>query len=213
MQRLTIFIFILICSLTYGQQRKDPTKPILRKLKKELSKQGVSDYFVMKRITYGSFHIYDSNDPNSCKAKGTYFTMYAFWENENKAFVKKIDNCSDFNSIELTDSKLFEFYKLNFKKIKEDSVERYKTKPDTIVNGKVYSFTSFQTHSPIIYFWFYKDSDKFNNSFDKYNLTTESDYKNINYESNNNLSIVKLNLLCDEIVNELNEKVLFNRLK
>jgi len=35
-------------------------------------------------------------------------------------------------------------------------------------------------------------------------LTTEPDYKSINFESNNTLAIVKLNAICEEIINELN---------
>jgi len=83
--------------------------------------------------------------------------MYGFWKNGNDTWIKKHDNCGGFNSIKLSDSKTMDFYKTNFTKLKNQEVERYKIKPDSIANGKIYSFTSHQTRSPLRYYRFYQD--------------------------------------------------------
>tara|TARA_R110001632_G_scaffold31109_6_gene81363 strand:- start:2019 stop:2660 length:642 start_codon:yes stop_codon:yes gene_type:complete len=213
MQKLTIIIFILICNLTFGQDKNDPTESLIAEFKSEMKKENISDFFMVKHITYGSARIIDLKDPNSCNKNGYYFWIYGFWKNGNDTYIKKYDNCGGFNSIKLTDSKPIKFYEENIETLKKDEVEFYIVKPDSIVNGKKYSFFSSRSHTPQRYFWFYQDSTEFKNDFDKYNLETEEDNKNLNYESNNNLSIVKLNLICEEIIYGLEKKKKFNRLK
>ena len=204
---------LLIFNLTFGQEKTDPTESLISEFKSELNEQGISDFFVLKQITYGTANIFDLDDPNSCNPNEIYFTMYAFWKSGNNSYVKKFDNCGAFNSLELSDSKPTEFYQRNIENLKSDKVKPYQTSPARIANGSVYKSISSRTHQPQRYFWFYQQSKEFKNHFDKYNLTTEKENPNLNYKSNNELSIVKLNAICEEIINEFNDKELFSRLK
>ena len=213
MQKFTLIIILLIYNLTFGQDKNDPTESLIAEFKSEMKKENVSEFFMVKHITYGGARIIDLKDPNSCNENGYYFWMYGFWKNGNDTWIKKYDNCGGFNSIKLADSKPIEFYKKNIDSLKKGEVEIYSTKPDSIINGKEYKFFSSQSHSPLRYFWFYQDSTEFKKNFDKYNLKTKKDNKNINYKSNNKLSIVKLNSICEEIIYGLEKKKEFNRLK
>lgn len=212
MQKSLIIILLLIFNLTFGQEKIDPTESLISEFKTEMEEQGVSDFFVLKRITYGTAYIFDLDDPNLCNPKGVYFTMYAFWKNGKESYVKKFDNCGGFNSIKLTNSKPLEFFKNNFVNLNEQEVEKYKFKPDSFAKGKTYSFNTTQSHSPLRYYWFCQDKIQFDKNFDKFDLTTKPNNKNLNFESNNSLAIVKLNAICEEIIDGLNEKKMFNRI-
>ena len=213
MQKSLIIILLLIFNLTFGQEKIDRTDSLISEFKAELNEKGISDFFVVKRITYGSAYIYDLNDPNSCKPNGVFFTMYAFWKIGKDSYVKKFDNCGGFNSLKLSDSKPIELYKKNIEKLKSEKVKPYQLTPDSIgKNGLVYKSISSRTHQPQRYFWFFTKSTEFTNHFDTYNLTTEEDKPNLNYKSNNELKLVKLNAICEEIIDEFNDKNMFNRI-
>lgn len=198
-----IFIFFIIFSnLTFGQDSKDRTESYIKKFRKELKKKDVDDFFVVKHIQYGVARLSNLNDKDYCDKNQVHYRIYVFWKENNGYWLKVFDNCGGFTPIKLRNEKIVDFYVENFEKIKLDEVERYKLKPDSIVNGKKYSFRSTQSHSPLRYFWFYKGSEKLKKFIDKYDLTTSEKTPNINYIKNNNLALVKLNNLCEKIIEE-----------
>ncbi|AXT63049.1 hypothetical protein D1816_22785 [Aquimarina sp. AD10] len=214
MHKFTLIILLIIFNPTFGQEKDDPTELLITKFRSEMKLENISNFFIVKHITYSSsFLILKKGETTVCKPKAYNFNMYGFWKNGNETWIKKYDNCGGFNSIKLTDSKSLEFYEKNIDNLKKDEVKIYTTKADSIVNGKKYSYVSTRSHSPQRHFWFFKDSTKFQKKFNKYNLKTEKNNKNLNYESNNDLSIAKLNLICEEIIYGLEEKKMFNRLK
>ena len=205
---------LLICNLTIGQEKVDPTESLISEFKAELNEKNIMDFFVVKRITYGTAQIVDLSDPNSCNPNGIYFTMYAFWKDGKDSFVKKFDNCGGFNSLKLSDSKPIELYKKNYEKLKSEKVKSYQLKPDSLgKDGLIYKSILSRTHQPLRYFWFFIKSMEFTNHFDTYDLTTEKEKPNLNYKSNSKLKLVKLNAICEEIIDELNDKNMFNRLE
>lgn len=197
-----IFILLFISNIAFGQSSKDLTESYIKKFQKELKKKNIADFFVVKHIQYGTIKITNINDKDYCKNAEHHYRIYAFWKESNDYWLKVFDNCGGFVPIKLKDKKAIDFYIENFEKIKLDEVERYKLKADSIANGKKYSFISMQSHSPLRYFWFYKGSMEFKKYFDEYNLTSDEKSPNINYKTNNNLELVKLNRICDEIIIE-----------
>ena len=204
---------LLIFNLIFGQEKNDPTETLISEFKSELESQNISDFFVLKQITYGTAYIFDLDDPNSCNTNGIYFTMYAFWKKENESYIKKFDNCGKFNALKLSDSKPLDYYQKNLKNLKSEKVKSYQTSPDSIANGLVYKNVSNVTHQPQRYFWFYHQSGVFKNHFDKYDLITEEGNPNLNYKSNNKLLIAKLNTICEAIIDKMNNNNLFKRQK
>ena len=214
MQKLLIIILILIFNLTFGQEKIDRTDSIITKFKTKLNDNGVSDFLVIKQITYGIKYIPDLNEPNSCYTNTAYFAIYAFWSNGKKSYVKKFDNCGEFKTLKLSSSKPINFFKSNYKKIKSEKVKPYQIISTSHgKDGLAYKINSFQTHQPQRYFWFFTKSMQFTNHFDTYNLTTEKDKPNFNYKSNKELKLVKLNAICEEIINEFEDNNMFNRIK
>lgn len=179
-----------------------------------MNQENIEDYFLVKQITYGTGQIIYKNDPNSCNSQGTYFLIYGFWQKDDRNFIKKYDNCGGFNSLEFTHSNPIKFFKDNIELLKKEEVKTYRTKLyDSIVGNKRYSFIATQSHSPLRFFWFHTNSNEFEKNYNTFDLTTKSDNKNINYQSNNDLEIVKLNMICEEIIDNINQKESFSRLK
>jgi hypothetical protein len=95
-----------------------------------------------------------------------------------------------------------DFPKNNTSQLKTEKVKRYKIDKDT---------SSTVSHSCFRNYIINDGKTKYVKDFDLYDLTGQNN--NLNYESNNNLSIVKLNLICEEIIYGLEKKKVFNRLK
>ena len=161
MQKSLIIILFLISNLIFGQDKNDPTESFVTKLKSEMMKENISNFFIVKHISPGNTRIIELKDPNSCNENGYYFVMYAFWENGNETWIKKYDNCGEFKNVKLTNSKPIKFYKKNIESLKINDVQPYIFKPDSIANGKKYSFISGRTHTAHRYFWFFQDSTEY----------------------------------------------------
>ncbi|NHN25956.1 hypothetical protein FIA58_009745 [Flavobacterium jejuense] len=211
MRKLQLFFILFTTTIVLGQEGKDTTEILLSQFKTAMQKDSVSDFFIIKHITYGSVYIFDPKDPNACNLNSTYFELYAFWSKGKQGFIQKFDNCGAFNTIALENSKPIIFYKDNIEEIKKEEVQSYKTKPDSIANNRIYSSISMQSHTPLRYYWFYQGKITFEKGFDMYNLETTETKKNINYKSNNNLALVKLNVICEDIIDVLEGKKRFNR--
>ncbi|MCH8496330.1 MAG: hypothetical protein LAT57_11970 [Balneolales bacterium] len=189
----------------------DPTDSIIAEFKAEMIEKGISDFFILKKIQHGTFRLIDTEDPKSCKVVTGYFEMYGFWLEENEAWIKKYDNCGEFNTIKLPDAKAMEYYLSNLVEIRNNEVGMFKPRPDSIANGEIITFFSMETHTPLRFYWFFQESNQFEKFIDKFNLTTAEDHVNLNYESNNNLAIVKLNSISEAIIDSLNKSQVFYR--
>ena len=188
MQKYTFIIFFIISNLTFGQDSKDRTESYIKKFRKELKEKNIDEFFVVNQRQYGIVPSFNKT--------------YAFWEENNVYWLKVFDNNGGFIPIKLNNGKALVFYQQNFENIKIDEVETYKWKPDSIINGKKYSFNSSQSHSLLKYYWFFKGKVKFKKFINEYDLTTSEKNPNISYEKNKNLELVKLNIVCDEIIEE-----------
>ena len=202
MQKYIFILFFIISNFTFAQESKDETETYIKKFRKELRSKNINTFFVVKHIQYGGISITNIDEKNYCANDGVNYRMYAFWKDKNDYWLKVFDNCGGFIATKLEDKEAEKFYIENFEKIKLEEVERYKLKQDSISNGKTYSFISMQSHSPLRYFWCYKDSTVFKKVFNKYNLTTNEKSPNLNYTLNNNLSLVKLNIICEKIIDK-----------
>jgi len=202
MQKL-IFFLLLFPHLSFAQQRKDPTDSLITVFRAKMEQENISDFFLVKHITYGGFRIFDSDDPNACRIHDRYFTMYAFWKDGRQTWVKKYDNCGGFKAIKLSKSTPIEFYKKHLDQLKTENVREYALKIDTISHNKFQVSAMTEIHGPHRYFWFYNNNVEFIQNFSKFQLETSKEDKNLNYEYNHSLAIVQLNTICEEIISNL----------
>lgn len=200
--------------MNYGQDTIDYSESSIEKLRIELNKKSIDNFFVIQHIQYGTVKISRVNDNDYCDKQQTYYRMYAFWKEKNSYWMKAFDNCGGFVPIEVKQNDLINIYTENFDRIKIEEVQIYKRKPDSLAsNGKIYSFVSSRSHSPLRYFWFYKGDVLLKKHLDTYDLTTDGKSPNINHETNNKLFIVKLNEISEAIIEEYDKKAILVREK
>lgn len=200
MQKYAFILLFILSNLAFGQDPEDLTETYITHFQKELKRKNIDDFFVVKHIQYGTARFSDTNQKDYCEKEEHYYRIYAFWKEGNDHWLKAFDNCGGFVPVKLHNKKALNFYNKHFEDIKFDEVERYKIKPDSLANGKKYSFISMQNHTPLRYFWFFKSSVEFRKHFNTHNLTSYKKSPNINYKKNKNLKLVSFDRICDAII-------------
>jgi hypothetical protein len=95
------------------------------------------------------------------------------------------------------------FYKQNIESIKSEKVERYKTKEDSMANGKIYSSIKMSMHSCFSNFHFIIDKTVLKKGFDQFDLSNEKKSPNINYKYNRDLKLVTLANICEKAIKKI----------
>lgn len=185
--------------------------------KKSIERINISDYefesitkaFDAKKLSYiglkkncvGEDRIKMSNEKD-CKNCVAINNTYIFWTDENKSYVQKFDNCSEFNIIEIFDFKPTEFLKNNTTELQAESVKRYQVDKGTYRTVSHSCFRNYILHDGKI---------KYEKKFDIFDLTGENE--NLNFKTNNSLQLIKLNNILNEIISELEKENRFERNK
>jgi hypothetical protein len=201
----TAIQFILILILSSCASKKSIEKKNISEYKLE----NITEKFDAKKLNYiglekycvGGVRIEIPNEKNykNCYSKND---IYIFWTDNDKSFVQKFDNCSEFNIVEILDFKPNEFLKKNTLELKTGKVGNFK------IDKETYSSVS---HSCFRNYIINDGKTKYENKFDIYNLTGETD--NLNFKSNNDLKIVQLDKILNEIISELESENRFERNK
>ncbi len=200
-------VILLILILNFGSCAIK--KDIDRKEKKELTLLKITESFDKKKLNYiglkkycnSGIRIEKSNkkDCRNCYSKNE---IYIFWNDNEKSYVQKFDNCSEFNIIEISDFNTNEFLKNNTKELQTNKVERYKINQDTYRTQSHSCFRSFILNDGQI---------KYEKRFDVLNLTGEND--NLNYKRNNSLKLIELEKKLNKIIHKLESENQFKRNK
>ena len=137
-----------------------------------------------------------------CVSKGTYYEVHLFWMEDDTAFVKKIDNCGLFVSEKITDTSIYDFVNENFAALKENEVKKYKSDAFT---GEPQLRAGVQPCSRA--FFFTNGTETFHKKYNLFDVSNDSEGKNLNYDYNQSLQLVQLNTTMEELINS----VTFNR--
>ena len=197
------FILVLIlssCASKKSIQEKNISEYKLQNITKSFDAKKVR-YIGLKKYCVGGIRIEMPNEKD-CKNCYSENDIYIFWAENNKSYVQKFDNCSEFNIVEIFDFKPIEFLKSNTTELKSESVKRYQVDKDT------YSTVS---HSCFRNYMLNYGKTKFEKEFDIYDLTGEND--NLNFKANNELKLIKLDKKLNEIISELESENRFERNK
>jgi hypothetical protein len=183
-----ILILLLFSSPIFAQSKVDS---IIENKTQELKSIGIKNYFFYNTYCIGSKRLIKI-DEIDCSIEGAF--IYLFWQEENKSYIQSLGICN--NKIEISNN-IFDFFLDNYSKIKDEKVEPYQTDKNSIIGI---------SHSCFKKFIYYDETKEVIVKFDEFNLTTEIECPNINYEINNNLNVVLLSKLCDKNIKEYYNK-------
>src|SRR5690606_33510743 len=110
MKSVIQFILVLIlssCASKKSIERKSISEYELESITKTFDAKKLS-YIGLKKYCVGGIRIEMQNEKD-CKNCYSENDIYIFWTDNNKSYVQKFDNCSEFNTIEIFDFKLIDF--------------------------------------------------------------------------------------------------------
>ncbi|WEK68297.1 MAG: hypothetical protein P0Y62_10500 [Candidatus Chryseobacterium colombiense] len=179
------------------QHNNNEVNAILIKARELRSKK--NDFIAYKSYSIGSIRL-NKIDSNTCPNCNPDDPLFLFWNENGKAWIQKSDNCGIFFPIELNNFEITDFVNDNFKTIKSEKIKYYSTDKNTF---------SMIDHSTFKQFLIVKSDIEIYNHFDLYNMSNNP--KNINYNYNNNLKIVKLDNMIKKEIKKLDSLSLFKR--
>lgn len=194
MKKIVLLSAICITSLGFGQNDEGYVDDLTQEFTQKLGERNITNYYTVKRYCSGRIEMFKLPG-RVCTSKGTYFEVYVVWKEEDGAFIKKIDNCSLYYSVRLSDDKLYDFFISNRHALESEVVKKYKSatysgEPELRKKPQP-CFRSFQ---------FTEGETTYSKSYNLFDISNDSDGENLNYEFNNRLKVVILDSMLDEVL-------------
>ena len=201
MKKIILLLVICVTSLGFGQNDEGYVDELTLDFTKKLTERNITNYYTVKRYCSGRIEMFKLPE-RICTSRGTYFEVYVIWMEADGAFIKKIDNCSLYYSVPLSDNKLYDFFISNLTALKSEEVRNYKSatysgKPELRKKPQP-CFRSFQ---------FTESKTTFSTSYNLFDISNDSDGKNLNYEYNTQLKVVILDTILDAVLTVSKEKM------
>jgi hypothetical protein len=201
MKKIIFLLAICFTSFGFGQNDEVYVDELTLAFTKKLTERNITNYYTVKRYCSGRIEMFKLPE-RICTSKGTYYEVYVVWMEEYGAFIKKIDNCSLYYSVRLSDNKLYDFFISNLTVLKSEDVRNYKSatysgKPELRKKPQP-CFRSFQ---------FTKGEATFFKRYNLFDISNDSDGKNLNYEFNSQLKVVILDAMLDAVLAISEEKM------
>lgn len=191
MKYLLVLIFGWISLGLQAQHDKEHVDHLVSKFTKSLEARNIVNYVYMYEYCNGSIEMFRLSDGRTCASKGTYYKAYVFWNEDNETLVKKIDNCGLFYSLPIINKEILSFVSANLQQLQE-KVKKYEVETPENLPTKQSAI-----HPCFKMFQFNIDDKSFGQTYNLYQLTNDSKYKNLNFDYNNNLKIVELEKLLN----------------
>ncbi|AFL82403.1 hypothetical protein Aeqsu_2962 [Aequorivita sublithincola DSM 14238] len=199
MKKLLFFLLVTITCTVYAQNDLDYVNIIVNQKMAELEMQDTPEYFFRNDYCDGNIEIFKLRDGKICSSNSTYYAVYVFWkEDENTLNIQKFDNCGSFKPFTIVVTKAMARALKDKEKLMYEDVLPYKAEK---VDDNAFGNMSVQSCHKNYKFVF--DNKVFEKSFNQFDLTNESKYKNLNAAHNNSLALIKLDNEISEIVKNL----------
>ena len=201
MKKILFLLAMCITAICFCQNDEGYVDDLTLEFTKKLTERNITNYFTVKRYCSGSIEMFKLPE-RICTSKGTYFEVYVIWKEEDGSFIKKIDNCSLYYSVVLSDNKLYDFFISNRNALESEEVKNYESatysgKPELRKKPQP-CFRSFQ---------FTEGETTFSKSYNLFDISNDSDGKNLNYDFNSQLKVVRLDNMLDEVLAVSEEKM------
>jgi hypothetical protein len=198
----TVILLILTLNLTFCasqniSKNEEEKEFIIDKIVKRFEKKKTG--YVMFESTCVD-EILNPFDPKECESCYANKEIYVFWNEKNKSYIQKFDNCSEFNLIEIHNLNPSLFLKRNSKKMQTEKVRKYQIDENTI---------NIVSHSCIKKYILNDGKSKYEKIFDYYDLTGKNE--NINYNKNKKLKLIILDTKLEKMIKDLDDKNSFER--
>jgi len=193
-------------NLTFSQTAERKIDSLIKISVSKLKTEGIKELFYIKKYCIGEDRKIDPNKPTECTTNEVYIEVYIFWKITNQKWIQKIDNCGIFKPIKMNNSECFDFFIEQNQKLSKETVTKYMTQENKD-NNEYLSVV----HSCFRFFKFYTKSNTFSKTIDLFDLSSNLDDENLNYESNKRLKLIRLNTLCNESILEIENSGLLER--
>ena len=213
MKKIPAILCLLLWGATVTQNDEAHVKNLTDTFTEKLQERGIANYFTATMYCMGNIQIFTLNDGTRCTSKGTYVETYVFWNETNgTSWIKKIDNCGMYLSVELTDSEILSFAQQNADALESKAVKRFET--ENMKNGRPASRTTI--YNCMRNYAFGLNGKNFTHEFNtmvflKASGDKEED-RNLNYEYNMVLPVASLNAQCEKLVETLVSQAQFKRM-
>lgn len=196
MKNLFLGVLLVVTTNSYAQYDEYYLNNLVSEFTTSLENKGVDTYLLSKRYCLGSVEIFDLGDGKRCVSKGTYFEVYVFWEEDGQAKLKKIDNCGNYATLNLSTNEVMDFMKQHKNDIKINQIKHYQIASKD--SGPVKSTKIHSCYRLVSY----KDGEgmKIDQSYNLFDLTNDALEPNLNYEYNNGLKLLELEKLLDMMI-------------
>ena len=195
---IILALILSSCASKKNTQTKSKAEYTFEAITESFDDQNLS-YIGLKSYCVGTVRL-EKRNKNNCPNCNSEHEIYIFWSVNGKSFVKKFDNCSEFNTIEISNFNPIVYLKNNSAELKLEKVGQFKVREDT------YSSVS---HSCFRKYIINDGHIKYEHEFDNYDLTGEN--KNLNYQANNELKIIMLDKKLERIITDLEKEKEFKR--
>lgn len=195
--RSILLVFALIWgSVNFAQNDKPFVDELVDEFRAKLKDRGITHFFETRRYCDGTIEIFTIADDRLCASNGTYYETYLIWqEPEGEVMIKKIDNCGMFYSLPIGEDELFSFYESNREDLVQKTVKQYQRELESNIPS-----ARTEIHPCKRFFRFYKNERMDSQTYRLFDLTNDSDSRNLNYDYNNQLEIVALDKKLDQVL-------------
>jgi len=202
MKNVLLGVLLLLSSLGYAQHDEAYVDKLVSEFTASLTGRNINTYLLSKRYCEGRIEMFKLENGRMCSSKGTYYAVYLFWNENDNAMIKKIDNCGLFYSLELNDDGVMTFINQHKNEIKNNPVKPYKMA--TAASGPI---SSTEIHSCKREIAFQDElANSFEQSFRLFDLTNDAKEANLNFASNNELKVVELDQRMGTTIEQMENK-------
>lgn len=198
--KLILILILSSCASKINFKKKDRSEFNLENITESFDTKNIN-YIGLKKHCEGQILIEtkDLKDCSNCYSKNE---IYIFWNENEKSYVQKFDNCSKFNSVEIFDFNPKEYLKINTTQLQSENIKKYRNDNDTNLSI---------SHSCYRNYVFNFKQTKYQKAFDLFDLMGEN--KNLNFEYNNSTRLIELDKTLNEIIARLEKELQFQRNK
>ncbi|WP_203295619.1 hypothetical protein [Luteirhabdus pelagi] len=196
-----ILFFCLLLGIfqpSVAQEGNTELKATVETFTQQLKAEGANLIFYVDQFCLGKTEIFKVRNNQNCIVSPTYHSYYVFWQKGNEQYLQRIDKCGRFQKIPLEDNEIFETVSMNMTNLKNETILPYKKqRPDTGPTSSTETYPCRRNYK------FIKENSSFERQFMLYDISSMEDNPNMNYEHNQGLSIVQLENMLDEFIEEI----------